>query len=193
MTSTPPLRRYRFTTEAYSRMGEVGILDEDDRVELLDGEIFEMSPFGTRHSAVLSRLITWFVPAVAGRAIVRPQDPLVLSDFSAPQPDIAVVRWVENFHEDEHPRPDDVLLVVEIADSSLAMDLGRKAWLYSAAGVPEYWVVDLAHERLIVHTGPGPDGYDAIRSLSGPDVVTAAALPGAGFTVDDMLGRRRPA
>jgi len=172
-------------------MAEVGILAEDDRVELIEGEIVEVSPPGYRHSAVVSRLNALFAPVVAGRAIVRVQDPVILSEFSAPEPDIAVVRYADDFHESAHPDAGDVLLAVEVADSSAAMDLRLKAWLYAAARVPEYWVVDLKRDRVVVHTSPGPDGYASIRSLSSDDVLTIGAFPDLRWTAAAVLGHTR--
>lgn len=108
-----------------------------------------------------------------------------------PQPDIGIVRYVEDFHETAHRRAEDVMLVAEIADSSMRVDLEWKAWLYAAAGVPEYWIVDLAHERVVVHTVPGSQGYTSIRSLSGAQTLSAAALADSQWTVDDVLGAPR--
>jgi Uma2 family endonuclease len=189
MSRQAPIRRHRFTTEAYFRMAEVGILADDVRFELLDGQIVEVSPPGTRHAAVVSRLTALFVPAAARRVIVRVQDPVLLDNFSAPQPDLAVVRYVEDFHERAHPSAEDVLLAVEVADSSLRIDLVRKARLYAVAGVREYWVVDLGHERILVHTAPGRQGYANVRSIARGEVVSAAALPGQQWVVDEILGR----
>lgn len=188
MSRQSPIRRHRFTTKAYFRMAEVGILADDVRFELLDGEIVEVSPPGYRHAAVVSRLTALFVPAAARRAIVRVQDPLLLSDFSAPQPDVAVVRYVEDFHERAHPSAEDALLAVEVADSSLRIDVVRKARLYAAAGVREYWVVDLVHERILLHSEPGRQGYANVRSFARGEAVSAGALPGQQWTVDEILG-----
>lgn len=159
MSSTPPVRRHLFTTRAYFRMAEVGILVEGRRFELIEGEIMEVSPPGNRHSAVVSRINAMLAPVAAGRAIVRIQDPVILSDFSAPQPDIALIRYAEDVYESGHPDADAILLAVEVADRSVAIDLRRKAWHYAAAGVREYWVVDLVRDRVVVHAGPEADGY----------------------------------
>jgi Uma2 family endonuclease len=189
MGSTPPIRRHRFTTRDYFRMAEVGILAEDRRFELIEGEIIEVSPPGNRHSSVVSRIIALLAPVAGRRAIVRVQDPVVLNDFSVPQPDIAVLRFTHDFYESAHPGPDDMLLAVEVADSSLAIDLRRKVWLYAAARVPEYWVIDLRRDRVVVHTGPEQQRYSSVRSLAGEDVLTTAALPGEQWTVAELLGR----
>jgi Uma2 family endonuclease len=180
--------RYRFTTEAYFRMAEVGILADDERVELLDGEIIELSPPGYRHAAVVSRLNSLFAPLAGRRVIVRVQDPLVLSRFSAPQPDIALVRYADDFHAHGHPRGEDVLLAVEVSDSTVRKDLAWKARIYAAAGIPEYWVVDLTTDRVVVHTSPGSHGYGSQQAFSRADSLAATAIPGAEWTVDEILG-----
>jgi Uma2 family endonuclease len=188
MSRPASIRHYRFTVEDYFRMGEVGILDEDDRVELLEGEIVEMCPIGYVHASVVSRLNALFTPAATGRAIVRVQDPAILSDFSAPQPDIAVVAYREDFYGTGHPHPDDVLLIIEVADSSIRTDLGWKARLYATAGVREYWVVDLSRRRIVTHAKPEGERYTSIARRSGADAVATAALAGARWTVDEILG-----
>jgi Uma2 family endonuclease len=189
MSRPASIRHYRFTVEDYFRMGEVGIFDEDDRVELLEGEIVEMTPIGYIHASVVSRLNALFTPAAAGRAIVRVQDPAILSDFSAPQPDIALVAYREDFYGSGHPRPDDVLLIIEVADSSIRTDLGWKARIYAAAGVREYWVVDLSRRRIVVHEHPEEERYASVQRLTNTDAVTTPALPGVSWTVDEILGR----
>jgi len=182
--------RYRFTTEAYFRMAEVGILSEDERVELLDGEIIELSPPGYRHAAVVSRLISLLAPLAGKRMILRVQDPLVLSRFSAPQPDTAVVSYADDFHAHGHPHGEDVLLTVEVADSTVRKDLEWKARIYAAAGVPEYWVVDLTTDRVVVHTSPGPRGYGSEQVLTRAETLTTPAFPGAEWTAAEVLGPR---
>ena len=169
-------------------MGEVGILGEDDRVELLEGEIVEMTPIGSVHASVVSRLTALLVPAAAGRAIVRVQDPAILSDFSAPQPDIAIVDYREDFYGTAHPRPDDVLLLIEVADSSIRTDLGWKARIYAAAGVREYWVIDLSRRRIVTHAAPDGERYTTVARRTGADTVATAAFAGASWTVDEILG-----
>jgi Uma2 family endonuclease len=111
------------------------------------------------------------------------QDPVVLGDYSAPQPDIAVVRYAEDFHARAHPGANDVLLAVEVADSTVKKDLARKARLYAEFAVPEYWVVDLSSDRVVVHTMPGARGYGSIRSFRRGSAITAAVFPGRSWPV----------
>jgi Uma2 family endonuclease len=118
--------RHLISADVFQRMGESGILGPADRVELIAGEIFDMSPIGALHAAIVARLASYFSQTVAGVAFVWCQDPLRLDDFSAPEPDIAVLRPRADFYTTAHPGPADVLLVIEVADTSLAYDLGTK-------------------------------------------------------------------
>lgn len=121
-------------------MTEFKIFDPKDRVELLDGVVFEMSAIGARHGSCVDRLAHSFFGAVQGRAIVRVQGPIQLGEFSEPQPDVAILRFRTDFYADQHPMPPDIHLVIEVADTSLRHDVARKAPLYVAGGVPEVWV-----------------------------------------------------
>jgi Uma2 family endonuclease len=135
--------KHRLTRDEYYRMAETGILAPDARVELVEGEIIDMAPIGSPHAARVSRLAKIFTLALAERAIVNVQNPLVLNEYSEPEPDITVLRYREDFYAGGHPRPEDVLLVIEVADTSLQYDRDVKLPLYAAHGIPEYWLVDL--------------------------------------------------
>ena len=160
------------TVAEYQRMGEAGILGEDDRVELLEGLLAVMSPIGPRHALAVDALNELLVAAVAGRARVRVQNPVTLDNGSEPTPDITVVRSRWPGYPARHPGPDDVLLLVEVADSSIRVDLGAKRAIYARAGIREYWVVDLTKDVIHVHRAPGNGRY-AARSEFGPDGVLA--------------------
>ena len=160
--ATEILRR-RFTIEEYHRMAETGILGHDDRVELIDGEIVEMSPIASRHSACVARLTHVFFKVVGSRALVWSQAPCVLPPYSEPEPDIMLLRPRADFYEQAHPRPADILLVVEVSDSSLDYDRGVKLRLYARAGIPEAWIVDVAGEVVEVHREPAATGYRDVR------------------------------
>ncbi len=141
---------YRFTVKDYHRMAEADIFDPEARVELLDGEVVEMSPIGTSHGACVDRVAQEVVLALGRRAIVRVQGAIQIGEFSEPQPDLAVLLPRADFYLDQQPMPPDILLAVEVADSSLRYDLVRKAPFYLAAGVPEVWVIDLTGRVLHV-------------------------------------------
>lgn len=164
-------------------MGEVGILGEDDRVELLEGEIVEMVPIGPPHSGRVNRLNRLFVTALGDRVVVSVQNPVRLSDFSEPQPDLLLLRPERDFYISRHPRPDDVLLVVEVAASSALFDRRVKMPLYLAAGVPQIWLVDLDAQVVEVHR---PD--DGPVTLRESDPVPIDAFPDVVVTAAEILG-----
>lgn len=139
-----PASRHRLTVADYRRLGETGILKPDDRVELIAGEIIDMSPIGSLHAAVVDLLASLFHRHCGPRAIVRVQSPILLDEASAPQPDLVILRPRADFYRDVLPGPADVLLVVEVADSSLPFDLAVKVPLYAAAKIAETWVIDAA-------------------------------------------------
>jgi Uma2 family endonuclease len=169
---------YRFTVKDYHRMAEADVFEPDDRVELVDGEVFEMAPIGSRHAATVRRLTAALRSGISDRAMLGVQDPVQVGDRSEPQPDVTLLRRRPDFYADHHPMPPDVLLVVEVADTSLRHDLLRKAPMYLAGGVPEVWVVDLvagvvhvmrAEARTELRAG------ESISPLAFPDVVIEVA------------------
>lgn len=181
------MRTRRFTVEEYMRMAEVGILGEDDRVELLDGRIVEMMPIGEPHAACVRRLNNLLAERAGGRAIIDVQDPVYLDRWSLPQPDVTLLRPRPDFYT-SHPRPDDLLLVIEVADTSLRYDRDQKFPRYAAVGITEAWLVDLGGERIEVHREPGPDGYSRIHIVTRGADLEVAALPGLTLRADEILG-----
>jgi Uma2 family endonuclease len=173
-----PLRRVE-----YERLGEEGFFDEDDRVELLEGVIVQMSPRGTRHDAAIERLNRLFVLALDQRAAVRPQLAYAASDISEPEPDLAVVPPGD--HDREHPS--EAFLLVEVADSSLSKDRRIKTRIYAAAAVPEYWVVDVNAGTIEVRTEPGSDGYGDLRVARPGETIRLQAFPDLEIAVSDVL------
>jgi Uma2 family endonuclease len=169
--------RRLFTREEYHRMGEVGILKPTDRVELIRGEIVEMSPIGRRHVAFVNNLNQLLVLRLGGRAIVSVQNPVVLDDDTEPQPDLAVLRRRAVPYKECEPATDDVLLLIEVADSSLAYDRGTKLRLYAESGIPEYWLVDTAAEAIEMHREAGPGGYGEMHRVTASDTVSPQAFP----------------
>ncbi len=150
--------RKRFTVQEFDRMGETGVLAEGDRVELIDGEIVQMNPIGTRHVACVARCDRLLARGAGDAAIVFVQSPIQLGAYSEPQPDLAVVQPRLDFYESARPTASDVLLLVEVADTTLGYDRGTKVPLYARAGVPEVWVVDLGGAQVYVYREPTPDG-----------------------------------
>lgn len=177
-----------FTVDEYYRMAEVGILSRDERVELVDGRIVAMNPIGSPHAWCVSRLNRIFTRR--DDVLVNVQNPIRLDDRSEPEPDLAVLR-VES-SQDRHPRPEDVLLVVEVADTSLAYDRQTKAPLYARHGIPELWVVDLGGERVEVHREPSPDGYRLVRVFGRGQQLAPVFAPDTSIEVDAILGSPTP-
>jgi Uma2 family endonuclease len=155
-----PALRHRFDVDDYHRMAEAGILSADDRVELIEGEIVDMTPIGSEHGGTTDYLTSRVAQAVAdGRVQVRVQGSLRLDRHNEPQPDLMLLRPRADFYRKSHPSAADVLLLVEVADSSLAYDRGAKLALYARHGVAEVWIVDLPDRAVELFREPGVDGY----------------------------------
>lgn len=194
--SAPDVRRRRFTRADYHAMGRAGILDHRERLELIDGEIFVMSPIGRRHAACVDWINAAFFESggLAGRALVRVQNPMAESEHSEPQPDLMLLAERADRYAGGHPAPEEVLLLVEVADSTLAFDRRTKIPLYAADGIREAWLVDLVHDRIEVYTDPAPHGYQAMRRVERTESIAPAALPELRLAVDRIIppGRARP-
>ena len=180
-------QHWRFTIADFMRMGETGILSEDDRVELIDGEVRAMSPVGPTHGSVINRLNMFFVPLLVGKAVVSIQNPVQLNDFTEPLPDVTVLRYREDFYAIDHPGPGDVLLLIEVADSSLRYDRGEKRSRYAQVGIPEYWVVDIAQRRVFQYVDPEEAGYRTERVLGVGDVIDCAFAPDVSLPVNEIF------
>lgn len=148
-------------------MGESGILSDEDRTELIDGEIIEMAPIGSRHAGHLNRLVSLLSNVVGDRALVSVQNPIRLGQFSEPQPDLALLRPRDDFYSSAHPTAADILLLVEVAESSLDFDRGAKIPLYAAHGVAVVWLLNLRDQAVEVYEQPDDDGYQIVHSLRG--------------------------
>jgi Uma2 family endonuclease len=151
--------RLKLTVAQYRAMGECGILSPHERVELIDGEIIRMPPIGPPHAGILNRLNALLVDLCRGRAVVSPQHPLEVDDYNEPQPDLCLLAWRDSYYADRHPTPEDLLLLIEISDSSLRYDRSTKLSLYARAGVETYWIVDVRARALVVFSEPSAQGY----------------------------------
>jgi Uma2 family endonuclease len=180
------IARRRFTVEDYHRMAEAGILTEDDRVELIAGEIVEMTPIGGPHMGRLNNLADLLADLVRREALISVQNPIQLSTGSEPQPDIALLR--RGAPRDAVPTPADVLLVIEVADTSLAYDRNVKLPLYAAAGIPEAWLFDVGGEALERHTEPRDGEYRLIARARRGESLASTVLPALVLPVDAILG-----
>ena len=182
-------RRRLFTVEEYERMGTAGVFAEGDRVELLDGEIVEMSPIGPPHAGIVNRLNRMLIQRLGDRVVVAVQNPLRIVPRSEPQPDFVVAAARDDDYQLSHPEPADVRLVIEVADSSLPVDRGIKTSIYARAGVPEYWIVDVAGRALVVHRLPERGVFRDVVTLTEADRVGLAAYPDVVLDVGEVLGR----
>ena len=169
--------RRLFNREEYHRMGEVGILKRGDHVELIRGDIIEMSPIGRRHQAFVDNLSQLLILRIAGRAIVSVQNPVVLADDTEPEPDLKILRRRSVPYKELEAHGDDVLLIIEVAETSLSYDRSTKLRLYAETGIPEYWVVDCAAESVEVHRSPDAGGYRDVSRFTGSASISPLAFP----------------
>ena len=179
--------KYRFTADDYQRMGQAGILSEDDRVELIDGEIVAMMPIGPRHCAAVDRANRAMVMGAGDTAIVRVQGSVRLNLFNEPEPDLVLLLPRTDFYASGHPGPADILLIVEIADSSLDYDRDVKAAVYARLGVREYWLADLNDEWLSCYSAPEGGVYLKIQQYHRGQSVAPQLLPDCLVVVNDLL------
>lgn len=176
---------HRFSVKDYYRMVEAGVLREDDRMELVEGEIVDMVPIGSRHAACVARLTRLLVSGLGERAVVWVQNPVRLDDLSEPQPDLAVLGPRDDFYAGAHPGPAEALVVIEVAETTLGWDRRVKVPLYARSGVAEVWVVDLVSEAVEVFRRPGPDGYAEVQRAARGEQLDVA---GISVGVDEILG-----
>jgi len=148
------LQKRLLTVEEYQKMGEAGILTPEDRVELINGEILEMSPIKSKHTSTVKRITALLYSLVSQELIISVQDPIAIDQYSEPEPDIALLKPSDDFYASGHPRPDDVILVLEVSDATLLKDQTLKLGLYASAGIPNYWIVNLIDNRVEVYSNP---------------------------------------
>lgn len=182
------IRTRRFSVGEYRRMGEVGILGEDDRVELVDGRLVEMAPIGTRHLACVVALTHLLVESSGGRWFVSAQNPVSLGERDEPQPDLSLLTRRPRPDAPAPPGPEDVLAVIEVSDTTLSYDRNVKLPLYANAGIPEAWVVDLRGRKVEVHHGPGKGGYRDLWTFGPGEKISSAVVGGISLPVDVVLG-----
>ena len=186
-SSARPARRL-FTADEYVRMAETGILGSEERVELLNGEIWQMAPIGSKHFACVNSFNAWFVPALIGRAIVSVQNPIRLSSGSMPQPDLVLMRPRPDRYANGLPGPEEIFLVVEVSDTTLRYDRDRKLPLYAAAGIPEVWIANLEAGSVLIGRDPSRAGYRRVETVTREGVLSPAAFPDLAMPIGDILG-----
>lgn len=180
------ITRRRFTVHEYHLMAEAGILHEDDRVELIEGELSEMTAIGTRHFTSVNALTRLLVREVGDEAVVSIQNPVRLNESSEPEPDVAVIRPRD--YRDSLPGPEDVLFLIEVSDTTLSYDRNVKLPLYARSGIPEVWIFDLTGEIVERHSGPSGDIYRHLDRVKRGETLDSTTIPGLTFDVGAMLG-----
>jgi len=181
------LARRLLTVSEYHKMAEVGILDEGDRVELINGEIIEMSPIGKLHVNRVNRITSIFKKLPDEKAILSIQNPISIAPYSEPEPDISLLAFKADFYEDELPKAENVLLVIEVADTSLGYDREVKKPLFANAGIPELWIVNIEDEQVEVYKNPQNGDYNSRQDFHRGDTIFIERLDFA-VKVDKVLG-----
>ena len=179
--------RRRFTVDEYHRMAEVGIFQPGERVELIEGEIVQMSPIGPRHAGCVINATRLFITRLGDRAVVSPQNPLVIQPRSEPQPDLLLLRPRAVSYSREYATPADVLLAVEVADATVRFDRLVKARLYARASIPEFWLFLTADASVEVYRAPGADGYASVTAHGSGQILSPLAFPAVGFAVTEFF------
>lgn len=179
--------KHAFTVEEYHRMAEAGVFTEDDRVELIEGEVLEMAAIGRRHAGCVNRLTRLFTKGVGDRAVVSVQNPIQVGELSEPEPDLTLARPRDDFYSAGHPAPEDILLLVEVTDTSHRYDEVKIA-VYARHGIPEVWQVDVEDEAVTVYREPSLEGYRSARTIRRSDSLSPAALPELRIPAAAILG-----
>jgi Uma2 family endonuclease len=185
MTIAAELRS--LSVQDYHRMVEAGILSADERVELIEGQLYTMAAKGTAHSAAITRIDRVLSQRLAGRALLRFQDPVQLNDFSEPEPDVAIVHLDPLDYEDHHPTPTEIFWLIEVADSTLRRDRDLKIPVYGHSGIQEYWILDVQERCLYVFQDPKQDGYGTEQKLLEQDSIAPLAFPDCRIQVGEFL------
>jgi Uma2 family endonuclease len=186
--ATLSVNRHRFTVDDYHHMFEAGILQEEDRVELLDGEILEMSAVDAIHAASVNRVSRILQRQLGEHSIISVQNPVRINDASEPQPDIAVLRWRDDFYAEQHPTPADVMLLIEVANTSLVYDRTKKLPLYAAAAIPEVWLIDVQHRTIEQYALPINGQYSERNVRNRGMVLQSVTLPDFSLSLEQLFG-----
>src|SRR3569833_3242867 len=180
---------HRFSAEEYHRLGELGFLSPEARVELIDGAIHDMSPIGPLHGGVINRLIRFFGDKAKKRWIVSAQNPVGLDKNTEPQPDVVLLKPAPDDYVSHHPAPDDVYLLIAVADSSLDFDRSKKLQIYARAGISEFWIVNLPESAIEIYLKPHFTGYEKKIVLRAGEKASPSAFPDGTIDVAELLRR----
>jgi len=181
--------RRKITVAEFQRMGDIGIFHNDERLELIDGEIIKMTPIGSRHAYCVNRMAEFLITHLGNRAMVSTQNPVCLGKYSEPQPDIAIIKRTERKYMTSHPDASDVYLIIEFADSSINFDHDVKLPAYAKAGIQEVWIVDLISGCIEIYQEPTTSGYKKVNKKKGSDTFSPSSFPDITIIVNQALGR----
>lgn len=187
-TTQVEMKRRRFTVADFLRLAEIGFLADDERVELIRGEIIEMSPISEGHASTVMRLVSLLSRMFGQRALLSVQNPVQLDDATLPQPDVALLRPRDDFYGQRHPGPEDTLLLIEVSDTTLTYDRRVKTALYSAAGVMEYWIINLQKRQIEVYREPQSEGYRTMTRYAPGETLSPLAFPEVQLDITEILG-----
>lgn len=178
---------HKFTVQQYHLMHEAGVFTEGDRYELINGEIREMSPIGIKHAVCVAKTARLFQIKLGDRAFIWTQNPIILRNYSEPQPDLAILKWRDDFYASALPTPEDILLIIEVADSTIAYDREVKMPLYDVNGIPEMWLFDVNQQSIEGYTQPSSSGYKRMQRYEQGDTLAMNAFPEFNFNWEDLL------
>ncbi len=182
------LLKRQFTVKEYHHKPQAGILKEDERVELIRGEVIKKSPISSHHAACVNRLNRLFYKKLGSRVLVSVQNPVELDDYSEPEPDLALLEPRSDFYESGHPKPGDIFLIVEVGDSTIRGDREVKIPLYAEDNIIEVWLVGINEQCLEVYRQPTSSGYRQVEKLHRGQSLSIQRLPGVNILVDEILG-----
>jgi Uma2 family endonuclease len=184
-------QRYQFTVDDFARMLDAGIIEEHERVELIDGEVRQMFAIGPLHIFLVNRLTAILTKQLSDRAIVSVQNSVVLNDFTQPQPDFVILRLKEDFYKDALARPNDVHLIIEVADSSLEYDRDEKVPRYAQMRIPEVWLVDANAKEVTQYARPDAGAYQRVRPFGPDEELKSVEIESLSLSINDLflLGR----
>lgn len=178
---------HRFTVQQYHLMHEAGVFAEGDRYELINGEIREMSPIGIKHAVCVAKTTRFFQIKLGDRALVWAQNPIFLGNYSQPQPDLAILKWRDDFYASALPTPEDILLIIEVADSTISYDRDVKMPLYAANGIPEMWLFDVNQQIIEGYSQPSASGYKRSQRYEQGDTLSLLAFPDVIFNWEALM------
>ncbi|MEA5619996.1 Uma2 family endonuclease [Cronbergia sp. UHCC 0137] len=181
------LLRHQFTVQQFHKMAESGILSENERVELIRGEMIDMSPIGTRHSGCVLFLTNLLALLLGGRALINVQNPIELDEISEPQPDIALLKPRSDFYRTSHPQPEDIFLLIEVADTTVKYDREVKIPLYAEAKIPEVWLIDVNQEVIEVYRNSIQGIYQDVQHLQKNQILSILAFPDVNINVNEIF------